>query len=108
MFLDLDHVNWMPLNDPTNQVVHTEDGTAVHAVMVAGRMVVQDRRPVGVDLERLSAKVEAARERLQAFNEPAKGLCDSLSTIVNAFCPGLAKTPYRINRYGCGCMSSGD
>ena len=108
VFLDLDHVNWMPLNDPTNQVVHTEDGTAVHAVMVSGRMVVQDRRPVGVDLERLSAKVEAARERLQATTAPTKVLCEKLSVIVNTFCPGLAKTPYRINRYGCGCMSSGD
>ena len=30
-----DHV---PLNDATNQVVHTEDGTAVHSVMVGGTM----------------------------------------------------------------------
>ena len=30
VFIDLNHVNWMPLNDPTNQLVHTEDGTGVH------------------------------------------------------------------------------
>ena len=75
-------------HDPTNQVVHTEDGTAVDAVMVAGRMVVEDRRPVGVDLERLSAKVEAARERLQATTAPTKVFCEKLSVIVNTFCPG--------------------
>ena len=27
--LDLDHPNWLPFNDPVNQLVHTEDGTAV-------------------------------------------------------------------------------
>lgn len=102
VFLDLDHINWMPLNDPTNQIVHTEDGTAVHSVMVAGRMVVRDRALVGVDMARLAERVEAARERLEAFNQPARGLCDYLSTVVNAFCPGLARTPYPINRFGCG------
>ena len=102
VFIDLDHVNWMPFNDPTNQLVHTEDGTGVHSVMVAGRMVVENRAVVGVDMARLAARVEAARERLQAFNDPAKALCDALSTVVNAFCPGLARTPYRINRYGAG------
>ena len=101
VFLDLDHINWMPCNDPTNQLVHTEDGTGVHSVIVAGRMVVEDRAVVGVDMARLAARVEASRERLQAFNEPVKGLCEVLSTVVNAFCPGLARTPYRINRYGC-------
>ena len=105
VFIDLNHVNWMPFNDPTNQLVHTEDGTGVHSVMVAGRMVVQDRAIVGVDMARLAIRVEAARERLQAFNEPSKGLCDALATVVNAFCPGLARAPYRINRYGAGLAS---
>jgi len=102
VFLDLDHINWMPLNDPTNQIVHTEDGAGVHSVMVAGRMVVEHGKVIGVDMTRLAARVEAARERLEAFNKPTKALCNALSTVVNMFCPGLAKTPYRINRFGCG------
>ena len=65
-----------------------EDGTGVHSVIVAGRMVVEDRAVVGVDMARLAARVEASRERLQAFNEPVKGLCEVLSTVVNAFCQG--------------------
>ena len=28
VLLDLDHPNWMPLNDPVNQLVHAEDGAA--------------------------------------------------------------------------------
>src|SRR5262249_31325433 len=32
VFLDLANVNWMPLNNTTNQLVHTEDGSAVRHV----------------------------------------------------------------------------
>src|SRR2546428_12964798 len=45
VFLDLGHVNWIPLNDPTNQLVHTEDGGAVTHVMIGGRMARRERRP---------------------------------------------------------------
>ena len=34
VLLDLDHPNWLPLNDPVNQLVHCEDGTAVDIVMI--------------------------------------------------------------------------
>ena len=44
VFLDLHNVNWMPFNNAVNQLVHTEDGAAVHSVMVGGRMVVENRR----------------------------------------------------------------
>jgi 5-methylthioadenosine/S-adenosylhomocysteine deaminase len=102
VFIDLDHINWIPMNDPTNQLVHTEDGTAVHSVMVGGRMVVENRKPVGVDLAALASKAEAARQRLAEVNAPNKELFGRLERLVNAFCPGLAKTPYHINRYAGG------
>ena len=70
VFLDLTHINWIPCNDPTNQLVHTEDGSAVHSVMVGGRMVVENRRPVGVDLRarqegRGRARAPSRRQRRQ-------------------------------------------
>ena len=34
-FLDLGHINWIPMNDPVNQLVQTEDGSAVTGVIVA-------------------------------------------------------------------------
>jgi len=102
VFLDLGHVNWLPLNDPTNQLVHTEDGSAVHSVMVGGRMVVENRRLTGIDLASLAAKVEAARVRLAEANLPNRRLFEVLEPLVNAFCPGLAHTPYRIDRFGGG------
>ncbi len=99
VFLDLSHLNWIPCNDPTNQLVHTEDGSAVHSVMVGGKMVVANRQPVGVDLSALAKKAEATRERLAALNASNKALFERLQGVVNSFCPGLAKTPYRIDRF---------
>lgn len=101
-FLDLAAVNWLPLNDATNQLVHTEDGTSVHSVMVGGRMVVQDRKLVGVDMAALAAKVEATRARLAKANADNKKLFERLERVVNRFCPGLARTPYHIDHYAGG------
>ncbi len=99
VFVDLEHVNWIPTNDPTHQLVHTEDGSGVHSVMVGGRLVVENRKPVGVDLGALARKAEAARERLAAANADNKLLYDRLEPIVNSYCPGLAKQPYHIDRF---------
>ena len=99
-FLDLEHINWIPLNDPTNALVHTEDGSAVHSVMVGGKMVVENRRLLNVDLAKLARDAENARERLEELNRENKALYERLEPIVGSFCPGLAKMPYHINRYG--------
>jgi 5-methylthioadenosine/S-adenosylhomocysteine deaminase len=100
VFLDLEHVNWIPCNDPTNQIVHTEDGTGVHSVMIGGRMVVENRKLLTVDLADLAAKAEKSRERLEKANKPAKELYGKLEKIVGTFCPGLAKQPLHIDRFG--------
>jgi guanine deaminase len=100
VFLDLDHPNWLPLNDPVNQLVHCEDGTAIDGVMVGGRMVVKNRRIQTVDLERLRQRAEAARERLAALNADNRRLYDALEPIVDSHCPGLARLPYHVHRYG--------
>ncbi|MEA2949519.1 MAG: 5-methylthioadenosine/S-adenosylhomocysteine deaminase [Alphaproteobacteria bacterium] len=102
VFLDLTNVNWMPFNNVTNQLVHTEDGAAVHAVMVGGRMVVENRQVVGVDMAALARRVEDARARLESVAVPNKQLFESVEQIVNTFCPGLAKMPYHIDRFGGG------
>jgi 5-methylthioadenosine/S-adenosylhomocysteine deaminase len=99
VFLDLGHPNWIPLNDPTNQLVHTEDGSAVRDVMIGGRLVVKDRRVTTVDLAALRRDAEAARRRLTEVNAPAKALYERLAPVVGRFCPGLAHMPYHIDRY---------
>src|SRR5262249_57812654 len=40
VFLDATHINWTPLNDVINQLVHTEDGSPVDKGMVDGKLVV--------------------------------------------------------------------
>jgi guanine deaminase len=102
VFLDLGHINWIPFNDPTNQIVHTEDGSAVHSVMVGGRMILEDRKLLNVDMAQLARLAEKARERLERGRKPAKALYDKLEKVVNTFCPGLAKQPLHIDRFGGG------
>jgi guanine deaminase len=99
VFLDLGHVNWIPLNDPTNQLVHTEDGSAVTHVMIGGRMVVQDRRLTTVDVPAMAREAETARERLVRLNAPGRELYERLAAVVGRFCPGLAHVPYHVTRY---------
>ena len=102
VFIDLAHINWIPCNDPTNQLVHTEDGSGVVSVMVGGRMVVENRRPVGVDLPALARRAEAARQRLAEINTDNRALFGRLEGLINAYCPGLARTPYHIDRFAGG------
>ena len=99
VFLDLGHVNWIPLNDAVNALVHTEDGSSVHSVMVGGRMVLENRELVNVDLAKLARDAEKARERLERLNRDNKSLYERLEPVVGTFCPALAKAPLHINRY---------
>ncbi len=100
VMLDLDHPNWLPLNDPVNQLVHCEDGTAVDSVMIGGRMVVENRRVLTVDLARLRDRAMAAKERLAAANADNRRLYEALAPVVGSYCPGLARQPYHVHRYG--------
>jgi 5-methylthioadenosine/S-adenosylhomocysteine deaminase len=100
VFLDLEKVNWIPINDPTNQLVLSEDGTSVNAVMVGGRMVVERGAKVGCDMAKLARDAEAARARLASLNEDAKALGARLEAMVGSFCVGLSNAPYHIHRYG--------
>jgi guanine deaminase len=100
VMLDLDHPNWLPLNDPVNQLVHCEDGTAVDSVMIGGKMVVENRRLLTVDLARLSDRAVAARDRLAAVNADSRRLYEALEPVVGSYCPGLARAPYHVHRYG--------
>ena len=102
VFLDLGHINWIPFNDPVNQIVHTEDGSAVHSVMIAGRMVLENRKLLNIDLAQVKKNAEKAKERLDKGRKPAKALYDKLEKVVNTFCPGLAKQPLHMDRFAGG------
>ena len=73
---------------------------AVESVMIAGEMVVEDRRLTRIDMAKLSAEAEYARVRLEALNADNKALYQRLEAVVGAYCVGLAKGSYHVHRYG--------
>lgn len=100
VFLDLGHVNWLPLNDALNQLVHSEDGNAVHSVMVGGRLIVENRRLLTLDMQDLARRVEASRDRLEAKVRPHRQLFTAIGGVVDGYCAGLAARPYAdVDRY---------
>ncbi len=99
VFLSLESVNWMPVNDPANQVVLTEDGTGVAHVMVDGEIVVHRGKHVKCSMSELADKVGAARTYLRAANAESYKLQAALEDVVGDFCMGLSRQPYHIERY---------
>jgi guanine deaminase len=99
VFLDLTALNWIPHNWSVNQMVHAEDGTSVRHVMIGGRLVVRDGKLLTVDLAKLAADVERARERREVATAPMRELAGRLGEVVNLYCPGLAAEPYRVENY---------
>ena len=100
VFLDLANVNFVPLNDPVTQMVLCEDGSAVHSVMIGGRMVLEAGRFTTIDYGRLVADVEVAVERLRGLNADLKDLLVEMEDVVGTFCVGLARKPYHVHRLG--------
>jgi len=106
VFLTLDHPNWMPVNDPANQLVLVEDATAVRHVMVDGRFIVRDGRHLASDMAALSGKAEAARETIASLNQADMAVAERLEEAVTSFCRSLSAKPYSVERYAafpCRC-----
>ena len=91
VFLDARHVNYLPINDAVNQIVHAEDATAVRSVMIDGRLVVDEGRVTTVDVARLAAQADEAVERLRASRDQARTLADALAPIVGQVCGALGR-----------------
>ena len=91
VFLDARHVNYLPINDVVNQIVHAEDATAVRSVMIDGRMIVDEGRVTTVDVSRLAAQADQALERLRASRESARALVDALASVVGQVCGALGR-----------------
>jgi len=97
VMLDLNSINWIPVNDPANLLVHTEDGSAVDSVMIDGEMVYVNRQFVHLDVAKLRAEAEAALTELSVLNHDTKLLCQQLERYVGHFCIGLAREPYHVH-----------
>jgi len=100
VFLDLNAITWIPLNDPANQVVLAEDATSVRHVMVGGKWVVEHGRHVASDLRQLAQQAQAATAELSVANAEGKYLADALEQALGSFCIGLCRSPFHLHRYG--------
>ena len=98
VFLDLGHVNFVPFNDPVNQIVSTENGAAVDSVMIGGRLVLDHGCFPHVDFERVRRRVEERVAALRALNAEARHIAALLEDAVGSYCVGLARAPYHIER----------
>jgi guanine deaminase len=99
VFLDLAGLNWIPHHWTVNQLVHVEDAHSVRHVMIGGRWVVRDRNLLTIDVNKLRAEVETARERLDAATVQQKALAEQASVFVHQHCPGLADQPFPVRGY---------
>ena len=99
VFVDLASVNWMPVNDPANQLVLTEDATGVLHVMVGGKIIVENGAHRSCDMKALAAKVAATRARNLEAVKPAMALLAAVEDVVGHFCIGLSRQPHHIERY---------
>lgn len=99
MFLDLDDLNYVPLNDVVNLMVNAEDGTAVDSVTIDGRMVLDLGRFTTVDVRGLRAKAERAVERMRSVNAEALALAARLEPVFGSFCVALGSRPHHVNRF---------
>ncbi len=98
VFLDLDHVNLVPLNNAIQQLVNGEDGAAVRDVMVGGKFVLRDGALPGLDWPRIAARARAAAARLAEANATMRAAAESLAPVVNSFCVGLGREAHTLPR----------
>lgn len=99
VFLDRKNLNYVPLNDLTNQIVNAEDGTGIDSVMVNGRMVLDRGRFTTVDYDSLAEKAQRAVERMRSVNAEALALADRLEPLFGSFCIALGSRPYHVQRF---------
>ena len=98
VFLDLDHVNFVPLNNAVNQVVNTEDGAAVRDVMIGGRFVLRDGVLPGLDWPNIAERARNAAARLAEANAGAREAAERLAPVVSHFCVGLGRCAHDLPR----------
>jgi len=97
-FLDLHHVNLVPLNNAVQQLVNAEDGMAVRDVMVGGRFVLRDGALPKLDWPRIMDRAQEAAARLTAANAATREATERLAPVVDHFCLGLGRCAHDLPR----------
>jgi 5-methylthioadenosine/S-adenosylhomocysteine deaminase len=106
VFLDLGHINYIPLGNLAHQVVFGENGAAVDSVMIDGLLVMDRGRLTTVDEAKLRREANAAAERLREANTVLRKRSHRLQPAVAAFCRGFACRTYHVHRLACDPLPS--
>jgi 5-methylthioadenosine/S-adenosylhomocysteine deaminase len=101
VFLDLGHINYVPLGNLPRQIVFTENGAAVDSVMIGGRLVLDHGRITTLDEAKLRRDATAAAERLFAVNAPLRDKLRRFQPATGRFCRSFACQPYHVHRLAC-------
>ena len=99
VFLDLQNLNYVPLNDPLTQVVFNEHGGAVDSVMVGGDLVYHHRQFTRFDYEALLDEAHACNERRVEMLADRQGQFKLYDSLIKSYSAHTARTPLHFNRY---------
>lgn len=98
VFLNLGHINYVPLRSPLLQVAFAENGAALESVMIDGRFVLRDGRMLTVDEAAVRRRATAAAERLDAANAQSARDAEPFQALVGHFCLAHAREPLHVHR----------
>jgi 5-methylthioadenosine/S-adenosylhomocysteine deaminase len=99
VFLDLDNLNYVPLNDALTQVVFNENGGAVNSVMVGGDLVYHNKKFTHFDLDSLLSEARECNSSRVSLLSAREDEFKAYDSVVKIFCAQRAGAPYHINRY---------
>ncbi|WP_454631726.1 amidohydrolase family protein [Bradyrhizobium cenepequi] len=99
VFLDAEHVDFLPANDPVNQLVTCADSAAVTDVMAGGVFRVLNRKFISIDLSDLGERVSRRLADLTAAMSGVKALAARLEPHVVAFAQELSREPLGLDRF---------
>lgn len=98
VFIDLAHINYVPLGNPATQLVYGENGAAVDSVMIDGRFVLREGKLLTVDEAKLRRDAQRACDRLVEANAGARERARAFEDVVGVFCLGQSHAAHGVHR----------
>ena len=89
VFLSLTNLNYVPLNDPVNQIVHCEDATGVDRVLIGGKIVFENGQLTQIDEAKLRNRVEQTMQAVRARRDTVYTTVKRTADLVGSYCACL-------------------
>jgi cytosine/adenosine deaminase-related metal-dependent hydrolase len=99
VFLDAEHVDFLPANDPVNQLVTCADSAVVTDVMAGGVFRVVNRKFVAIDIADLGERVSRSLPALTGAMSGVRALAARLEPHVVSFAQHFSEEPLGFDRF---------